>query len=1060
MSPRYDNISRAAYLLDPQAPPQTIRYRALAFPETWNPSLLALCNLGRRPGQEPYRTVPTRRMDAVLQCLAPDLIVRSRPADPLQRAEDAWLYVPADVPDPLPGDTLDRLTGIWLRDLRPEPEYLQDVQAAHAELRASPPQWQEATVDLLSCPVTAGGTAAPFARQYQLATDALARSILKLGPYDSGAGTLRFRAVPRGPRQQGAELVSQPLRHDAKGRTWWFSIVIAVTLHTVPFDPRPRLHLHTGVRRWATSVDARTGRVRLPYRTATSVYLRPAIPWLPGTPVSDRFAVTSLAYDRASGEYGWGGNGPARILRRLSLSQPFPDPGRLLAAPGDWIGEGTGVRAAIVYSTRLGAHEVGAGLMSHQRSEITRWAEQALPSGLARAPRLSRSQAGPAAPSNSRATPSTDAGRKAEQARAAHARRIALAVATRVNLGLEPVIPHGHPAERGTAAAAPAVVRARLLWQTPSLRDAAISAITEILGLEGDGRWPEPAPTTTDFDSAEPGNPAILAWSTPELTLELRCLRLTRGLADTLGIDPGARPKGQALAAGIAARRQIACAFLEEEGAHPDRPELALVEIDRRKDYDHSLDDPKFALRLGCADAGVLTKFVLVPKKAGRYNSEKDLDHRVRWAWQDGLRQLGVRVLPEHAVDTGLPGDLRYVATWMVKRRNDGPTRLARHAPVAVMVTPLARGSALAAITGWDPGSRRWIPYPKFLLRLVKIAEIPGAGLDDEEDPGPAGATALPVDAVPRQRTATPDGAPAGARVSGTWKQSMEEQRQETSRYLQKMIRSLRGHPTVLLTHSQNSRLHWPWLQDSHAEPDLIKTGHAPAAGLDADLRLVRLRDTDGRETPQWWGNPVSGAINGLPPGLWIAKDDAGQTAGRIFYSTTAKAGTFRKSAVEADKLSPRPLRQGVNKGKPTIDTEIPAWNPALIEIAVLACHPQQGDVPESLALAIHHLRQAPDYLDALSMPLPLHLASKAQQYVLPVIADEDADEIDEEARSGPDDAIEPASPLEAALGIITGSRAEREADPESSDAPGLAQAPDESGETEELSPPLSSMSP
>jgi hypothetical protein len=92
-----------------------------------------------------------------------------------------------------------------------------------------------------------GGTAAPLGYQYQLASDAMARRILSLGPYDSGAGTLHFRAAPRGPRQQGTELISQPLQYVVKGQAWWFSIWISISLHTVPLDPRPRLHLHTGV---------------------------------------------------------------------------------------------------------------------------------------------------------------------------------------------------------------------------------------------------------------------------------------------------------------------------------------------------------------------------------------------------------------------------------------------------------------------------------------------------------------------------------------------------------------------------------------------------------------------------------------------------------------------------------------------------------------------------------------------------------------------------------------------------------------------------------------------
>ena len=150
----------------------------------------------------------------------------------------------------------------------------------------------------------------------------------------------------------------------------------------------------------------------------------------------------------------------------------------------------------------------------------------------------------------------------------------------------------------------------------------------------------------------------------------------------------------------------------------------------------------------------------------------------------------------------------------MVKRRKDGPTRLPRHTPVAVMVTPLAPGSGLAAVTGWEERTGRWIPYPQFLLGLVKTAEIPEVSEPTETET----ATHTDTEAafVPQQRS-----------KYRVWQQNMDEQRRATARYLQKMVRSLRGRPTALLTHSQNSRLHWPWLQDGRTERDLIKTGHA-----------------------------------------------------------------------------------------------------------------------------------------------------------------------------------------------------------------------------------------
>lgn len=188
-----------------------------------------------------------------------------------------------------------------------------------------------------------------------------------------------------------------------------------------------------------------------------------------------------------------------------------------------------------------------------------------------------------------------------------------------------------------------------------------------------------------------------------------------------------------------------------------------------------------------------------------------------------------------------------------------------------------------------------------------------------------------------------------------------------------------------------------------------------------------------------------------MPQGLWVEDEDAVRSSGRIFYSTTPKAGTFRDSAVEADKIALRPLRQGPNKGKPTIDTHIPAWNPGLVEIAVLGCHPDAGDSPEALALAVHQLRQAPDYLDALSLPLPLHLhlhlASLAQHYVLPTVAEGEGEEtsLEESVADGVESTAD-GQRVVAALGVIA-EEADTEpadVDPEYAEDPGLAQAPEE----------------
>ena len=130
--------------------------------------MLKLCNLGRHEDKY-FRAAPIASFTGVLQTLAPDAVVRPRPsADDQGEGRDHWLYVPDEVAM-REGKLLRQLSTAWLRYLRPEPEYRQELLATVQELNETPNPWQSVDVDLLSCQTTAGGTAAVSRRQLQLA---------------------------------------------------------------------------------------------------------------------------------------------------------------------------------------------------------------------------------------------------------------------------------------------------------------------------------------------------------------------------------------------------------------------------------------------------------------------------------------------------------------------------------------------------------------------------------------------------------------------------------------------------------------------------------------------------------------------------------------------------------------------------------------------------------------------------------------------------------------------------------------------------------------------------
>lgn len=420
---------------------------------------------------------------------------------------------------------------------------------------------------------------------------------------------------------------------------------------------------------------------------------------------------------------------------------------------------------------------------------------------------------------------------------------------------------------------------------------------------------------------------------------------------------------------------------------------MTVVEILDQRSYRPRDSDPKFALRLGFADVRRLTQFIVTPRRPDHRAKAADTRfEKLKSCWQDGLRQLGHRIVPRHSLGDAIPADIQYVGFWLVKRRTDGPTREAGLVPVAVRIRPGAGGGE--AITGWDHVNGSWLPYAEFLLRLSAQAVLPVAVDDTPDGPDPAGQD-RPED--PSEDAEEDDGTDTTEPGDQLTPGRLEKRRVQVADAVQELLFSLRDTPALLLVHAQNARRFWPWLQNAVVQKDHVQIHGGPVQRLalqGPDLRLVRLRDKSGDETSQWWardkpsgsgdGDADSGetAVEraGIAKGLWrspFAKED-----NRVFSSTSPKSSSATNSAVVASRWSFREYTRNGRTGM-TIDTGRPAWNPALLEVAVIGCQP--GDDPEAWAALTHQLRMAPDYRDMLALPLPNHLARKAQEYVLPV---------------------------------------------------------------------------
>jgi hypothetical protein len=869
----YDSIRQCAFLPAPGAAPLTAEFHALAFPAEWRALLLDLYQHGRNPDK--IRSVPIRRFRQLLHAVAPELIALARDTSPGDA--NPVLYSAA----PFPAGVTRALVAAWAADLPRGEGAAGLARDTVRRLNAGSLEWTPTPVNMLEQTLSPGGTAVPAESLYFLLPEFLARRIAAHRQYEFEGVRLRFVQAP--PTERGAaELVSWPPRffEPPKGkRGWYFSLWVRVSLQTVPFDARPRVYVHVGVRRWESD---RT--VFIPKGDRVSVYLAADAPWVDGAPIPGilRFGKSGLVWHPGE-KIGWAVGGPEGMLERLTFATRFPDPQALRDNPGLWMGNPAGVTAAVVYSTAMEKpHGVGAGLMPRDRAPLFEWVAEALAPEFVPAPDMARS-ALPAAPLNAprRARAQAESG---PDSGAASKRRAELAsVLGERNLIVD------------------------VLWQTSEVRDAIVKAAAEDLGLHG---------------AEVPGETDAKAWESDELDVQIRLHKLgTRGSRLLLdGKVPASRDQRDAA---IAERR---VAVSKDMTALPPGGRLALAEINTAEKLGGPLADSKIAMRLGFADANLVSQFLHPQDEA-----DGPLEHRAPSAWQDGLRQLGLASLPAHSLSGSIPPELQYLAVWIVRKNRSGPTGHAHFLPVAVLMRPEMPGAL-----GITPRHTQWIPYAELLC------EIGQRGTSME-----------------------------------TW--TREAAQAATERFVRQLLYMLRGRPTLLLTAAQNARSWWPSVRNSSLVRDQIGFGGTmnTAALYGPGLRYVRLREPDAFETAQWFApNERTGKPGLSTGGLWLPGDATENN--RVFGSTTAKPATAQHSAVSASKLVPR-----ASSAKPVIDTGQQAWNPRLLELTIVAC--EQNDDPEAWAMLTHQLRITPDHQEALSLPLPLHMASLAAEYVLHV---------------------------------------------------------------------------
>jgi len=932
---KYDDIQTAAF--EPAVEEFTVGRYALNFPKPWRTDVLQLLRAGR-PDPDSIQYIYIKALNAAIGAVAPDVLsVASRAT-----ADETmpWFYAGQEFPE----HVTKALIQSWLFDMRPKDDALTPIRAAWDRLQLNWPQWQEVDVDLLECGISAGGTAVPASHLYRLLPDVLAERIERAKPYTFAGQNVAFRRISSSVSGNGAELMSwPPLRHiQGRGksqRVWYYSGSITISLRTEPFSLKPRIHITTGIRRWITNgqVVPRGGK-------AAGVYLSSESPLLDGAPAPERFAYAGLRLTKEG--MVWKHGGPSGILSRLSATRHFPSPELLRKEPERFLHGVDGVHAVVVHHTTMGSHGVGTGIMPAERRRLTEWVAGALAPEFRLVPRLTRTtlprkQQLPARllipkksltpeidikKAKADATPERLAEIKAHNERAERenpAIREANAVIEVQNAQIRADNAEFRR-ERTTAVVGNRGLSVYLFFQRADSRARVIAAAEASLGL---------------VEYRDEQGPETWTWNGPGLSLRIHARPL--GSLGAALLESGIPKKGEEWSRAISKRRSDMASFVNRvaEGT-ADPAQLAIVEIDGA-DHFHKRNDPKYPLRLGCADAGLVSQFIAI---AGDSDEEQaDAVFRTEAAWADSLRQVGARLVPEHTLVEKIPADLNQVGFWLIRRTVAGPTGKQQFTPIAVLLRP-----GQDQVMGRSPQTDGWVPYPDLLRALT--GQVRPEELKTE-----------------RQQTAA------------------------TAAFVKQVISEFRPEPTLVVTHAQNTRSRWPWLKNPEIFMDKIGFGEGglrQRVGLHGrQLRVIRVADGDRTEVPQWWA--PDGDVAGVSKGLWLS------TNPRVFYSTTDKTST-NHLARDATKLTP--------KADGSIAPDKQASTPGLLQIAVAALQPED-ESPEIWAMFLHQQRFSEDYRDGLALPLVLHLGALATEYAIPhadddLAGDSDRDD-DDEAEDG-----------------------------------------------------------
>ncbi|MFX0578879.1 pPIWI_RE module domain-containing protein [Nocardia nepalensis] len=667
--PKYTELQHTAFVIRPQQFRElTSNFHSIRFPRSWIDPITDLM----QSGDSRRKSVPIASLNRAMLALVPDIAAIGRGVGRPDYAGD-WMYSTA----PTSERSLELILRAWLQTVV-TPKHADEASKLWERLPKHDIKWQSADLHVLNhlehheiAADTAAATehiaTAPKVLRH-LIPESLAAELLRRSDRPDGF-PVGFRRCPTGDAGS-VELISWPPQEDIDRRNqrWPYSHRVRLSLQSIPFQPEPRVHVSVGIRRWCPRTPKTNG-------DSVNAYILSKVPWIDGLPQSRSFRIAPTRWRKDPGGDGFGWH---RELHHLFDNITFDnipiDPYKLGADPLTYLdASDNDLAAALVYNTRAGYdHHIGSGATARDRNRIRDWIADVLGDIITPVPALQ--------PVSITLPAITD------PAPAEVRQRIATAL-------------NGQP------------LTVEIHWDTASIRDAAIQAVVDDLGLDPAGPTPQ------------------MNWATEELDIELRT-REIGSLAAPLEVDLSIRDTSTRNRRAAQPREQ---AVLDQLGNTPGA--LAFIELRNRDGFKLPGSDPKAALRVGFARSGRLTQFMTpgkVPptdeKALEKYR--KALEAKAKLSWRDLRRQLvgSLRPVRSQVNKLTLPHPTDTVAIYMLRRNaTDHSWGRRQQLPVAIWTS-----SDTPAVWGRTLGGP-WELYPDLLRRLATGSALRIPEVDEKQ---------------------------------------------------------------------------------------------------------------------------------------------------------------------------------------------------------------------------------------------------------------------------------------------------------------------------------------